>query len=121
MTNTAEESKNQGLLFPIQVVNTVIVIKKLDQMKGRKHGVIGFHFLSGNIKNNPVMSVIGTGNRAGHMDEIGIYQNQISGTGNIFPVVEKENTFPLNNIKNFILCMKVFHPHIEFSITYHLL
>ena len=59
--------------------------------------------------------------RAGHMNQVRINQNQISLGCDERAVVEEEKSFSLQNIKDFILWMKMFDAHIKMSGTDHML
>ena len=61
------------------------------------------------------MSRIRTGSRTGHVDQIGIYKDQIPGLSQVFPVIKEKDAFPFHDIEDFILGVKMLHPHIKFS------
>lgn len=66
------------------------------------------------------MAFIGAGDGLGHMDQVGIYQDQIPGPGDVLPVIKEEHPLPFHDVEDFVLGMEVLHPHIKFPVTDHL-
>lgn len=97
MADAAEQIQNQCLLFPVQMIDSVEIIQKLHQMQGRVERIVGFHFFPCNVQNDTVVSCVGTGDGFGHVDQVGIDQYQVPGTGDVFAVVEEKDAFA-NNI-----------------------
>ena len=100
--------------------DTAVLMKKADKLKRGIGLVNGLHFFSGNIEDDPVVAGILIRDRFGHMDQIGINEDQIPFSCNKISVIEKKEAFALQNIKNLVFVVEMFDTHVEFSVAYHM-
>ena len=108
------------LLLGRQMEDTTVLMKKADQLKRRIGFVNGLHFFSGNIENDPVVTGVLVRDRFGHVDQVGINEDQIPFSCNKISVIEKKEAFALQNIKNLVFVVEMFDTHVEFSVAYHM-
>ena len=66
------------------------------------------------------MSGIVLGNGFGHVDQVGVHQDQIPLGGNKIAVIEEKETFPLQDIEDLIFVVKMLHAHIELAVADHM-
>ncbi len=103
------------------MVDPIIIIQEADKLQGRVQHIVGLHLFPGNVEDNAVVAVIGAGYRAGHMDEVGVYKDQIPGPGNVFPVIEEKYPFAFYDVEDLVLGVKMFDTHVKFAVADHLL
>ncbi len=108
------------LLLPqSQMIDAVVLMEKTYQLQSRIFPIQILHAAAADIEDDPVMSGVVLGNGFGHVDQVGVYQDQIPLGGNKIAVIKEKKTFSLQDIEDFIFVVKMLHTHIKLSVPDH--
>ena len=108
------------LLLPrSQMIDAVVLMEKTYQLQSRIFPIQILHAAAADIEDDPVMSGVVLGNGFGHVDQVGVHQDQIPLGGNKIAVIKEKKTFSLQDIEDFIFVVKMLHTHIKLSVPDH--
>ena len=108
------------LLLPrSQMIDAVVLMEKTYQLQSRIFPIQILHAAAADIEDDPVMSGVVLGNGFGHVDQVGVYQDQIPLGGTKIAVIKEKKTFSLQDIEDFIFVVKMLHTYIKLSVPDH--